>query len=412
MSDSLQYGDVFNNPYNNYVCPTFPTCANSGADDFYFEFIDKKSVGIVSTKNTIMSLDLSDISSYARSWSQETKIINANDSIYITGEEFSPQCKHIEYEEVKTFPTKYQEYQYYFTLKFRYSNGSKWKVKTIEVSILDDFNLEPVITYLNKLAPILGLDMKFDYIVNENANNSFIVDSTIESFKFDMMSYPMITLKKGEEVRINTYCYNDGKLIESLDDIKNSMDKNGDNQADVYWFGESEPNQTISSVFDTNGDGFVDVWWQDEDDNPTGDIIIGGCDNILILNTIKFKQVNISEYFKYINGAFKGIVMKFKYPTVKNGYNHFTEMEENQKYVNFVYLPESFKTSTGNVVTLYMSGPLYNGNKFIDIVDTNKLWQTTSLVYMNVGSDSDLIRGLVLNNPHSFPIAVTFIKYN
>ena len=38
---SIKYTDVFNNPYNDYVCPTFPTCSDAIADDFYFEFIVK-----------------------------------------------------------------------------------------------------------------------------------------------------------------------------------------------------------------------------------------------------------------------------------------------------------------------------------------------------------------------------------
>lgn len=424
MNKSLKYSDVFNNPDNNYVCPSFPTCSNSGEDDFYFEFIDKQSAGIVSNKGTILSMDLSDISSYAQSWSQENKVIQPNKALILTGDEYAPQLKKVVYQEIQNepLPNFEKDYKYYLRLKFRFYKTS-WVVRTLEVSINPNIDtkraldLSSVVKYLNEYVEIVNIHMKFSYgheTVNEIQKSFLTVESTNENFQFEMMAYPCITLREGEELRTSTYSYIDGVLIEDLDDLKNTveMDSDRDFQADVYWFEEEAPNSTIPKFFDTDGDGFVDVWWQDEMDSPC-DIVMGGCDgSLMILNAIKYKQISISEYYKYINGAYKGILLKMKYPKRKDAYGNMVDIDDDLMYLNYVEMPESFKDNSGNVISLYINGPLYNLSKFINIVSTSDLWMHTSLVYLNIANSTELNRGLVLYNPHPFPIAVSYLKFN
>ena len=180
--------------------------------------------------------------------------------------------------------------------------------------------------------------MKFSYTHetdNETQKSFLTVNSTNENFQFEMMAYPCITLREGEELRTSTYSYIDGVLIEDLDDLKSTVDMDSDRdfQADVYWFEEEAPNTTIPKIFDTDGDGFVDVWWQDYMDSPC-DIVMGGCDgSLMLLNAIKYKQISITEYYKYINGAYKGILLKMKYPKTKDAYGNMVDIDEDLMYL-------------------------------------------------------------------------------
>jgi hypothetical protein len=77
--------DVFNNVSNDYIQPDLAPCPGSGGDDFYFEFLSGKSVGVIDGNKTLASLSFSDFSQIVAGWSQDKKYIQAGEVIYIPG---------------------------------------------------------------------------------------------------------------------------------------------------------------------------------------------------------------------------------------------------------------------------------------------------------------------------------------
>lgn len=451
---SIKYSDVFNNPYNDYVCPTFPTCSNVGNDDYYFEFIDKQSVGIVNNKATIQSMDLSGISSYVKSWSQETKVIQPNKTLFIRGEEYTPQRKIVVYAEKGSYPEREDNKSYYlcFTLMFFDDSHVKY-IDILSPIYKENYDLGTSVSYINKYLrhTKTPLEMIYDNELPKNSLEIFDTDgdgqvdvwwdgekhdngvlkfiSTDSNFKYHVIRKPSIRstevcdahTKEQEFIIINgsmVYVdkfYTDDEISEIIDSMDGS-DKN--NEANIYWSEfdgiTPEPNDLIPHQFDIDGDGQVDVWWADFSDEEQ-DIIddcIAKTKKSVIIETVKFDKISDTNYFKYPNGAFKGITITFKYPKINNKYSIQEDISEDLKYIHYSLPKETFYDDKGEEKVLYMDGPLFNGNKYIESLKNSQGWDSTSLIYMNVSNDTELIRGMMLYNPHNFPIAATYIKFN
>jgi hypothetical protein len=76
--------DLFNNISNDYIQPDLAPCPDAG-DSYAFEFLSKKNVGVVNGSQTLASLNFSDFSQSITSWTQEKKIIQSGEVIYIPG---------------------------------------------------------------------------------------------------------------------------------------------------------------------------------------------------------------------------------------------------------------------------------------------------------------------------------------
>ncbi|MEG1010111.1 MAG: hypothetical protein RSF67_09930, partial [Clostridia bacterium] len=132
---------MFYNKSNDYVCPVFPTCENV-QDKYYFEFLNNKSVGIISNTKTEMSMSLSDVSIPVESYNQNTLFLGAGQYHYITGgdkgcqqAEYIYNIKDINIDEV------YDEVQLYFNVYYFKKFERKYRSYTftlIENNIKDN----------------------------------------------------------------------------------------------------------------------------------------------------------------------------------------------------------------------------------------------------------------------------------
>ena len=76
--------DVFNNPSNDYINPGLAPCSGT-SDSYTFKFLPKGEVGIVSGKEIVQAMDLSDIEIAVTAWVNEQKIIRSGEVIYVPG---------------------------------------------------------------------------------------------------------------------------------------------------------------------------------------------------------------------------------------------------------------------------------------------------------------------------------------
>jgi len=76
--------DLFNNKSNDYVQPDLPTCPGQ-SDNYAFEFLPNKQVGVISGSNIVMSLDFSDFSQPVTGWVQQKKLLEPGEVIFIQG---------------------------------------------------------------------------------------------------------------------------------------------------------------------------------------------------------------------------------------------------------------------------------------------------------------------------------------
>ncbi|MGL5691336.1 MAG: hypothetical protein ACRDD8_11045 [Bacteroidales bacterium] len=414
MNKSLKYSDVFNNPDNNYACPSFPTCSNSNYDDYYFEFIDAQSAGIINNHQTLQKMDLSDISAYVESWSQDTKTIKPKSAIFISGEEYGPQKKRVVYKETSYHPHKDPNKSYFLKLLMNCYVDAIYNSYELLVPLLGDvFDIGAAIAFLQTVFDKERIDCNVTYVPTTDGYNVLVFEAKDDSVIYDIIKDPYVIVRDEPQTSTRQYVLINDKLLHDMSEIKNSMDKDRDNQADVWWTDESAPNKLIPEIFDTDSDGFVDVWWDGEADNPSGEVIPDeDKEPDKVLTSIKFDLDSIREYNKYMNGAFKGICAKFVYPRIKDGMNNYVNMPENVKTIKYINTQETFRDSDGKTYTLHMSGPMYNGNRYMKIIGENNYWQNTSLMYLNIANCDNLIRGMIFYNPNDFPVAITYIKFN
>jgi len=76
--------DVFNNPSNDYIFPSLKPC-ESISDSLVFEFLPKEQVGVTNGVNVVTSMNLGDIQEAISDYSNEKKIIQSGEVVYIPG---------------------------------------------------------------------------------------------------------------------------------------------------------------------------------------------------------------------------------------------------------------------------------------------------------------------------------------
>lgn len=454
---SLKYTDVFNNPNNNYVCPTFPTCSNSNNDDYYFEFLDPKKAGIVNNISTIQSMDFSDISSYVKSWSQDTKVIQPKNSLFITGEEFCKQKKFIKYREVGSYPPRDNNKSYYLNIIFQFYDGVSFVPKSFLVPIYKtNFDIKLSCEFLKKYLDYkkIPLDIIYDTNIGDDTLEIFDTDndgyvdvwwsgekhvnasikfiSTDDNFKYYISQFKLVSNKlcdiykdedefiiaNGNILFLDKLDADIGDDLSAIIDAIDGDDK--DKEANIYWVEfngtQPTPNTLIPNKFDKDrpgdsGYGFVDVVWDGENDDVT-DSCIFPIETYRIEENISYDITDENQFYKYLNGAFKGISMIINYPKVKDVYGNYIDRDDIYSYINYNILKEKFIDNNGNSTILHTSGMYYNVNEYVNYLNKNDGWESTSVMYINISNDYNLIPGMILYNPHPFPVAVTYIKFN
>jgi hypothetical protein len=83
MSNDL-FNSNFGNSSNDYIQPNLAPCPDAG-DSYAFEFLGKKAVGVVNGAQTLASMLFSDFSQPITSWTQEKKVIESGEVIFIPG---------------------------------------------------------------------------------------------------------------------------------------------------------------------------------------------------------------------------------------------------------------------------------------------------------------------------------------
>jgi hypothetical protein len=76
--------DLFNNPSNDYVSPSFPPCSNVG-DSYTFEFLPKEQVGVTDGLDILTSMQFSSLKIPVTTWNQQKKVLQSGEVTYING---------------------------------------------------------------------------------------------------------------------------------------------------------------------------------------------------------------------------------------------------------------------------------------------------------------------------------------
>lgn len=138
--------DYFNNSSNDYINPALPVCPGQSDGDASFEFIPKRSLGVVSGSEILAAIDFSDFSQSVTGWTKERKTIQPGEVVFIQG-----LTKGISYKtEVFPYPiasnasdafydisTGVAEYYMHADISLNYYKS--FKFTTIDVSVAGDF---------------------------------------------------------------------------------------------------------------------------------------------------------------------------------------------------------------------------------------------------------------------------------
>ncbi|MEG1009196.1 MAG: hypothetical protein RSF67_05200, partial [Clostridia bacterium] len=54
----------------------------------------------------------------------------------------------------------------------------------------------------------------------------------------------------------------------------------------------------------------------------------------------------------------------------------------------------------------------YNFEETIQYIDKNDLWDKTSHIYLNTGTDENYLTGIILYNPHRFPVQLKYLMFS
>ena len=123
--------DVFNNTSNDYINPTLATCPGV-SDEYAFEFLPKRLLGVVSGNDTLMSLDFADFSQPVTQWSQDKKLLQSGEVVFISG-----LTKGVSNEqEVLLFTS--EPSSYYVSVDLSIGYYKNFKYTTIDVSANGD----------------------------------------------------------------------------------------------------------------------------------------------------------------------------------------------------------------------------------------------------------------------------------
>lgn len=128
--------DYFNNSSNDYINPALPVCPGAADGDASFEFIPKRSLGVVSGSDILASIDFSDFSQAVTAWTKERKTIQSGEVVFIQG-----LTKGISYK-TEVFPYENPSTgvaEYYMQADVSLSYYKNFKFTTIDVSVSGDF---------------------------------------------------------------------------------------------------------------------------------------------------------------------------------------------------------------------------------------------------------------------------------
>ncbi|MFA5154024.1 MAG: hypothetical protein WC554_15850, partial [Clostridia bacterium] len=130
--------DLFNNSSNDYINPQLQACPDAG-DSYAFEFLSKKEVGVVNGSQTLASLNFSDFSQPITSWTQEKKIIQPGEVIYISGLTKGVTNKSETFYSVATINASIAGY--YMTADISIGCYKNFKYTLFDVSVNADYSL-------------------------------------------------------------------------------------------------------------------------------------------------------------------------------------------------------------------------------------------------------------------------------
>jgi len=77
--------DYFNNQSNDYINPALPVCPGVADGNGTFEFIPKRSLGVISGGDIMASIDFTDFSQTVTGWTKERKTIQPGEVVFIQG---------------------------------------------------------------------------------------------------------------------------------------------------------------------------------------------------------------------------------------------------------------------------------------------------------------------------------------
>jgi len=169
--------DYFNNLSNNYVRPTLPSCPGTN-ENSYFEFIPKRSLGIVSGNDILDAIDFTGFSQAVTGWSKEKKLLQPGEVIFIQGMTKEPTYR------TETAPiTITNEYNIHVDMSVNYYKNFKYI--GADVSVSGDVNLG--ISISNAINIQLG-NLGISINAATDANN-FIFTGTAIGYDFDIENF-------------------------------------------------------------------------------------------------------------------------------------------------------------------------------------------------------------------------------
>lgn len=322
--------DLFNNTSNDYIQPDLAPCPDAGGDNYAFEFLSKKEVGVVDGSKTLASLSFSNFSQPITGWSQDKKIIEAGEVIYINGL-------------TKGVTGKAEVFPFYF-------------------------EVNPSSNYYMEINASIGFYRNFKYSTyNLNASSNLDLSIDVEN------ATNLALLSLGSSV---TFDYND------------------------------------VSIFTFGGPAGYDF--------SVTNLSVRRSDTSILYSLTKDPIASIPA-FKYPNGAMLGYMFKTAFPT--------TVTVDSDKWLYINHVPSTFtfyeaSTGTGYVkytktVDVGLNGTstptVMSAGDYLNYIDVNHLWEKVGSLRAWIGaedpatSETNLVTGFYLYNPHAFPIQIDYI---
>ena len=178
--------DYFNNSSNDYINPSLPVCPGVADGGGTFEFIPKRSLGVISGGDIMAAIDFTDFSQAVTGWTKERKTIQPGEVTFIQGLTKGLLYRTLVFT-IDNADISSNDAGYYITVDMSIGYYKNFRYTTIDVSATGDYdNGIDIGNALDIALGDLAVGVNADSIVSIDASSYFSFSGDALGFNFEI----------------------------------------------------------------------------------------------------------------------------------------------------------------------------------------------------------------------------------